>query len=422
MMVVDEIGEWRGKRVLLRADFNVPLDTERQITEDFRIQAVLPTIRLLSESGGRVILMSHLGRPSGFDPALSLKPVAEALSKMLSKPVLLAPNCVGPEVTTMVEQMRDGEILLLENLRFHPQENGNDPDFARELATLGEVYVSDAFACAHRSQASNVGIVEFMKPCLAGLLMRDEIEKFVNAIKEPERPLVSIVGGEKLSAMVDTVKNLLLTSDKLCIGGQMSYTFRKAKGGNTGGTFVEEDQIEVARELLVDGDDKIALPADCIVEHTSDLAPGPKKYRTGFFDQATIDTKYAIDPALLGNQTLPDGLQAPGMEPNEKGIDIGALSMMRFGELGRSAKTLVWTGRMGDHATVQSSAGSRSIAALLVLATLSGVSSITGTHEMVKFLKQEDLNDHIFHLSTGDRSFIRVLEGKELPGIIALST
>ena len=418
MMVVDEIGEWRGKRVLLRADFNVPLDTERQITEDFRIQAVLPTIRLLSESGGRVILMSHLGRPSGFDPALSLKPVAEALSKMLSKPVLLAPNCVGPEVTTMVEQMRDGEILLLENLRFHPQENGNDPDFARELATLGEVYVSDAFACAHRSQASNVGIVEFMKPCLAGLLMRDEIEKFVNVIKEPERPLVSIVGGEKLSVMLDAVKNLLVLSDTLCIGGQMSYTFRKAKGGNTGGTFVEEDQIEVARELLADGGDKVELPTDCLVEVTKHQVPGLKRHRVGFFDQAKIDE---FDPSLLGGQDLPRSLKAPGLEAEEKGIDIGALSMMRFGELGRNAKTLVWIGRMGDHVTEQSGEGSRVIASLLMNATLSGIPAITGTHEVVRLLKKWGLNDHIFHLSTGDRSFKRVLQGKELPGVVILS-
>ena len=418
MMVVDEIGEWRGKRVLLRADFNVPLDIERRITEDFRIQAVLPTIRLLSESGGRVILMSHLGRPSGFDPALSLKPIAEALSKMMSKPVLLAPDCVGPEVATMVDQMQDGEILLLENLRFHSEENENDPGFARELASLGEVYVSDAFACAHRSQASNVGIVEFMSPCLTGLLMRDEIEKFVNVIKEPERPLVSIVGGKKLSEMVDAVKNLLVLSDKLCIGGQMSYTFRKAKGGQTGATFVEEDQIEVARDLLADGGDKVELPTDCLVEQASAQMPGQKRYRVGFFDQAKFD---AIDPTLLANQDLPDALKAPGLEPNEKGIDIGALSMLRFGEIGINAKTLVWIGRMGDYVSEKSGEGSRVIASLLMNATVNGIPSITGTHEVVSLLKKWGLNDHIFHLSTGDRSFKRVLEGKELPGVVVLS-
>ena len=418
MMVVDEIGEWRGKRVLLRADFNVPLDIERRITEDFRIQAVLPTIRLLSESGGRVILMSHLGRPSGFDPALSLKPIAEALSKMMSKPVLLAPDCVGPEVATMVDQMQDGEVLLLENLRFHSEENENDPGFARELASLGEVYVSDAFACAHRSQASNVGIVEFMSPCLTGLLMRDEIEKFVNVIKEPERPLVSIVGGKKLSEMVDAVKNLLVLSDKLCIGGQMSYTFRKAKGGQTGATFVEEDQIEVARDLLADGGDKVELPTDCLVEQASAQMPGQKRYRVGFFDQAKFD---AIDPTLLANQDLPDALKAPGLEPDEKGIDIGALSMLRFGEIGINAKTLVWIGRMGDYVSEKSGEGSRVIASLLMNATVNGIPSITGTHEVVSLLKKWGLNDHIFHLSTGDRSFKRVLEGKELPGVVVLS-
>ena len=418
MMVVDEIGEWRGKRVLLRADFNVPLDIERRITEDFRIQAVLPTIRLLSESGGRVILMSHLGRPSGFDPALSLKPIAEALSKMMSKPVFLAPDCVGPEVATMVDQMQDGEVLLLENLRFHSEENENDPGFARELASLGEVYVSDAFACAHRSQASNVGIVEFMSPCLTGLLMRDEIEKFVNVIKEPERPLVSIVGGKKLSEMVDAVKNLLVLSDKLCIGGQMSYTFRKAKGGQTGATFVEEDQIEVARDLLADGGDKVELPTDCLVEQASAQMPGQKRYRVGFFDQAKFD---AIDPTLLANQDLPDALKAPGLEPNEKGIDIGALSMLRFGEIGINAKTLVWIGRMGDYVSEKSGEGSRVIASLLMNATVNGIPSITGTHEVVSLLKKWGLNDHIFHLSTGDRSFKRVLEGKKLPGVVVLS-
>ena len=418
MMVVDEIGEWRGKRVLLRADFNVPLDIERRITEDFRIQAVLPTIRLLSESGGRVILMSHLGRPSGFDPALSLKPIAEALSKMMSKPVLLAPDCVGPEVATMVDQMQDGEVLLLENLRFHSEENENDPGFARELASLGEVYVSDAFACAHRSQASNVGIVEFMSPCLTGLLMRDEIEKFVNVIKEPERPLVSIVGGKKLSEMVDAVKNLLVLSDKLCMGGQMSYTFRKAKGGQTGATFVEEDQIEIARDLLADGGDKVELPTDCLVEQASAQMPGQKRYRVGFFDQAKFD---AIDPTLLANQDLPDALKAPGLEPDEKGIDIGALSMLRFGEIGINAKTLVWIGRMGDYVSEKSGEGSRVIASLLMNATVNGIPSITGTHEVVSLLKKWGLNDHIFHLSTGDRSFKRVLEGKELPGVVVLS-
>jgi len=309
----------RGKRVFMRVDFNVPIEGGR-ITDDTRIEASLPSIRYVLEKGGRLILASHLGRPKGKpEPKYSLKPVAARLSELLGKQVAFAPDCVGPEVEKMVSSLRDGDALLLENLRFHAEEEKNDPAFARQLAALCDVYVNDAFGTAHRAHASTAGITKFVKQAAAGFLMQKELEALSHALTKAEKPYVAIVGGAKISDKIELIENLLNIATTILIGGAMAYTFFRARGLETGKSLVEVEKIDLAKELLARASQK-KVPIELPVDHV--VAPG------------LDSTDSQVTPV---DRTPADRM----------GLDIGPETVRRYSEIVRRAKTIVWNGPMG---------------------------------------------------------------------------
>ena len=313
--------ELRNKRVIIRADFNVPLDDALQITDDTRIRSTLPTINRAVDEGAKVILCSHLGRPKGKpDPKLSLAPIAKRLQRLLGKEVTFAPDCIGPAVETLVARMKPGDVLLLENLRFHPGEEKNDEDFSRALASLGDVYINDAFGAAHRAHASIVGMTKFIKVAAAGYLLKKEIEYLEGAVADPVRPFVAILGGAKVSGKIEIIENLGKRVDKVIIGGGMAFTFIKAMGQEIGNSLVEDDMLEFARgiqEHAFSRGVKFYLPVDCVVAHSRELG---------------AETK------LVPVQEIPKGWYA---------LDIGPASVKLFSEAVQNAKTILWNGPMG---------------------------------------------------------------------------
>ncbi|MBW6510429.1 MAG: phosphoglycerate kinase [Desulfuromonadales bacterium] len=381
-----------GKRVFCRVDFNVPIDKQGSITDDTRIRAALPTINYLRRHGARVILASHLGRPKGKpDPAASLAPVAAYLGSLLEQPVLMAPDCVGPETTTLAEKLEAGQVMLLENVRFHAGETDNDPTFAAQLAALADVYVNDAFGTAHRAHASTAGVARILKPAVAGLLMQNELQYLGSALDNPQRPFVAILGGAKVSDKITVIEKLLEKVDAILIGGGMAYTFLKAQGMPIGTSLVEEDRLDMALDLLAKAKQKnvnIFLPIDHLVAETF-----------------AADSAFAI----VSNEQFP----ASGM-----GLDIGPETITSYQQQIASAKTVLWNGPMGVFEFDAFAKGTMAVAEALAN---SDCLSIIGGGDSVAAVNKAGLQDKMTHISTGGGASLEFLEGKALPGVVALS-
>jgi phosphoglycerate kinase len=381
----------RGKKVLMRVDFNVPLDELGNITNDLRIRSVLPSIDFALDEGCSIILMSHMGRPKGkVVKKLSLKPVAKRLSRLLDKEVIMGPDCIGPEVEALTSQMRAGDVMLLENLRFHPGETANDEKFASELAKLADIYINNAFAVAHRKHASVAAITKFFDICAAGFLMEKELSYFNRAIKKPVRPVVAILGGEKVKDKLGALENLLNRVDKLIIGGAMAFTFLKANGFDMGVSPVEDDLIEKAKEIMKKAKElnvKFYLPVDAVVAENFD---------------ATAATK------IVPIQEIPENWQT---------MDIGPATTTLFGLALQNAKTIIWNGPMG---VFEMDAFSRGTFAMVSKVANSYALTIVGGGDTdVAVMKAGELSN-VSYVSTGGGAFIELLEGKKLPGITAL--
>lgn len=386
---IDQI-ELKGKKVFIRVDFNVPLNEKNEITDDTRIVQSLPTIRYALETGGKVIVASHLGRPKGKrDPKYSLAPVAERLSQLLGKHVPLAPDCIGDEVLRMIGEMREGDVLLLENLRFHPEEEKNDEPFSKALASLCEVYVNDAFGAAHRAHASTEGMTRYIPQVAAGFLMMKEIESLEKALIHPEKPYVAILGGAKVSDKIGVIENLLNKVDALLIGGGMAYTFLKGRGIEVGKSLVEEDQIEFSKQLLRRGEGrvKIILPQDHLAAERMD----PQAPRE-----------------VVRNEAIPSGWIC---------LDIGPETVKIFSEEIKKAKTIFWNGPMGVFEMEPFSQGTFAIARAVAD---SSAFSIVGGGDSIAAVKKAGVAEKIGHLSTGGGASLEFIEGKKLPGIEAL--
>lgn len=376
----------KNKRVFIRVDFNVPLAAGGQeITSDKRIRASLPTIQYALQQGAGLILASHLGRPKGKPNAeMSLKPVAARLQELLGKPVQFAPDCIGPQVEAMLP--KPGEVLLLENLRFHAEEEKNDAAFAKQLAALCDVYVNDAFGSAHRAHASTVGMIQFVPQAAAGLLMDKELEYLTKATKNPERPCVAILGGAKVSDKIEVIENLRKFVDKLLIGGAMAYTFLKARSLPTGKSLVEEDKVDLAKRLLAESGDKLLLPADHVV---------------------AAELKEGAENQVV--ETIPDGMLA---------LDIGPKTVEAFSGVIASAKTIIWNGPMGVFEKLPFDKGT--VAVAKAVAASSAV-SVVGGGDSEKAVKVAGVGDKISHVSTGGGASLEFLSGIELPGVAALT-
>ena len=382
-----------GKRVLVRVDFNVPVK-DGKVTDDSRIVAAIPTLRSLLERGARVILMSHLGRPKGGpEPKYSMQPLVARLSELLGRPVALAPDCVGPEVERMSAALKDGEVLLLENLRFHAEEEQNDPAFAKQLARLGDLYVNDAFGTAHRAHASTEGAAHLLHPAVAGLLMQKELDFLGRALDEPRRPFVAVLGGAKISGKIDVIMALLGKVDRLVIGGAMMFTFLRAQGQATGRSLVEEARIDMARQVLDAARQRgveLVLPVDCIASIAADgTAPS-----------------HAVALAALGAE--------------EMGVDIGPDSLKLFTQKLADAQTVLWNGPMGIFEVPAFAAGTMGVAQALARVAKGGATVVVGGGDSVAAVQQSKLADSFTHLSTGGGASLEFLEGKALPGVVAL--
>ena len=384
-----------GRRVFVRVDFNVPFDAERHISDDTRIVQALPTLEHLLEAGGRVIVTSHLGRPKGGpDPAFSLRPVADHLASLLSYPVRFVPELVGPQVEEAVRGLRNGELLLLENTRFHPGETKNDPELSRILGELGDLYVNDAFGSAHRAHASTVGVAEAIRAkggeAVAGYLMEKELRYLGMALESPERPFVAVLGGAKISGKIDVIQSLLPRVDRLLIGGAMANTFFRSLGLETGASLVEEDRVEMARATLTEGGERILLPVDCVV------AP-------------------EISPEAETREVPRDGV-AKG----DRIGDIGAGTRELFGQALTGARTVVWNGPMGVFEMGPFSRGTLELARAVADVTEAGGTTIVGGGDSAAAAEQAGVAGRLSHVSTGGGASLEFLAGAVLPGVAAL--
>jgi phosphoglycerate kinase len=379
----------QGKTVFIRVDFNVPLAPGgKEITSDKRIRASLPTIQYALEQGAGLILASHLGRPKGKRNAeMSLAPVAAKLSELLGKPVAFAPDCVGAEVVAM--KPAAGEVLLLENLRFHAEEEGNDSEFSKQLASLCDVYVNDAFGTAHRAHASTVGMIPFVSQAAAGLLMDKELEYLTKVTDAPEPPSISIIGGAKVSDKIEVIQNLLKISDKLLIGGAMAYTFLKSQGLPTGKSLVEEDKLELAKELLATSGGKLMLPVDHQVSPEFKADAG----------NATVDQ-------------IPEGQMA---------LDIGPKTIEAYVAQIAAARTIIWNGPMGVFEMPPFDKGTMAVANAVAEATDKGAISVVGGGDSEKAVKTAGISNRVSHVSTGGGASLEFLSGIALPGVAALT-
>lgn len=382
-----------GKRVLTRVDFNVPLESGK-ILDDTRIRAALPTIKQVVSHNGKAILVSHLGRPKGFDPKFSLKPVSECLSQLLGVEVRQAPDCIGPEVEKLVNSMKPGELLFLENVRFYAEEEKNDPIFAQKLASLAEVYVNDAFGASHRAHASIVGVTKYLPLSAAGFLIQNEIKYLHKSMEKPERPFIAILGGVKVSDKIEVIKNLLRKADAIIIGGAMAYTFLKAQGRSVGDSLVEDEMLPLAKEILKESID-LSLPLYLPICHV-------------------IADRFAPDANInyVKRGAIPKGWQA---------LDIGPDTVEKFANVIKTARTIFWNGPLGVYEFEAFAKGTIAIAKLLAESTGSGATTIIGGGDCVAAVQKAGVADKITHISTGGGASLEFLEGKELPGIAALT-
>jgi len=383
----------QGKRVLVRVDFNVPIENG-EITDDTRIKAALPTLRHLLEQGGRLILMSHLGRPKGeINPEFSLAPVAKGLTEALGQPVSFAEDCIGERAAAAVAALRDGEILLLENVRFHKGETDNDPEFARQLAELGEIYVNDAFGTAHRAHASTEGVTHFLDTCVCGFLIEKELTFLGERTENPERPFVVILGGAKVSDKITVIDALLDKADQILIGGAMAYTFKLALGGKVGNSLAEPDKVETARLAIEKAKAKgveFLLPEDNLVCDQLDFKGG-----------------------TLGNTRIQEG----DIEDGWEGVDIGPKTIATYRAAVAGAKTVLWNGPMGIFEIKESAKGTFAVAEAVAS---SEALSIIGGGDSVKAINRSGFADKVDFMSTGGGASLEFLEGKSLPGVVAL--
>jgi len=393
-LFIEEI-DCTDKTVIVRVDFNVPVKGGA-VENDKRLRAALPTITHLVDEGAKVILMSHLGRPKGQHvEAMSLKPVAARLAELLGKPVAFADNCVGPKAKEAVEALSKGDVLLLENLRFHKAETDNDEGFAKELASLADLYVNDAFGTAHRAHASTEGITRHIATCACGYLIKKELDFLGSALTEPKRPFTAIIGGAKISGKIDVIKALLPKVDTLIIGGGMACTFLKAMGKEIGNSLCEEEKLPLAKELLELGKGKILLPTDYLVTDRLD------------FDNRTIGYQ-----AFVSEDSIEKGQMA---------VDIGPKSTKLFADRIEVSKTVVWNGPMGVFEIDASAKGTFAVADALVKATENGGTTIVGGGDSAAAIEKAGLADKVSHVSTGGGASLEFLEGKKLPGVEALS-
>lgn len=377
----------QGKKVLVRVDFNVPIK-EGIVKDDTRITSALPTIHYLLENGAAVLLCSHLGRPKGApDPVYSMKPVADHLASLISAPVKFAEDCIGPIADEAAAQLKPGEVLVLENTRFHNEETKNDPEMSKALASLADLYVNDAFGSAHRAHSSTAGVADYL-PAAAGFLMEKEIQYLGNAIADPKRPFVAILGGAKISDKIGVIKNLLTKADNILIGGGMANTFLKAQGVEMADSLVEDDVLDLAKELLANAEGKIMLPVDMVIADAFDAAANNK----------TLD---------LGD--VPAGWRI---------LDIGPKTVTAFAEVISKAGTVVWNGPMGVFEMETFAAGTFAVAKAVAD---SDAISIIGGGDSVSAINQSGLNDKITHISTGGGASLEMLEGLELPGLSVLN-
>ncbi len=390
MKTLDEINP-AGKRIFMRVDFNVPLDKERRVADDLRIRAVLPSIRKVLDAGGKLILASHLGRPKGkVVPEFSLKPVADYLSTLLGVSVPLAPDCIGPRVREEAANLKDGQALLLENLRFHPEEEKNDPEFSRQLAELCDIYVNEAFSACHRAHASVEGITRFVPVCAAGYQLQKEIEYFNRALENPQRPLAIVIGGAKVSTKIGVLENLLSRADYLLIGGAMANTFFKAQGKQVGKSLVEDDHIETAARLLDAAKKKgvkLFLPVDAVV---------------------SVSAESCGDVRQVSIEAVPADTQI---------LDIGSQSLQVFESVLSSCKTIVWNGPMGVFEKPPFNNGTFKLAEFL--GSLDAL-TVIGGGDSAAAVRKADMEDKVSYVSTGGGAFLELLEGIKLPGIAAL--
>ena len=381
-----------GRRVFVRVDFNVPLDKEsgRTITSDTRIRMALPTIKALLGRGASVVLASHLGRPKGQrNPKMSLAPVAERLSELLGQPVSMASDCVGSEPASMARALNPGQALLLENLRYHAEEEANDPAFSRQLASLADLYVNDAFGAAHRAHASTVGVAELMPERSAGLLMQRELEYLSMATSAPRHPYVAVIGGAKISGKIDVIRNLLTLADKVLIGGAMTYTFQRARGLGTGSSLVEEEKTGLASELLEQAGDRLVLPIDHVVAE-----------------------RFSADaPCKTVTSDVPSGWM---------GLDIGPETIELYESIIAAAQMVVWNGPMGVFELAPFAAGTIAIARVVEQVSESGV-TIVGGGDSEQAIRVAGVGQKISHISTGGGASLEFLGGKTLPGVVALA-
>jgi len=389
-MTIDAVN-LRDKRVIIRVDFNVPLDDAHQITDDTRIRSALPTINHCVDEGAKVILCSHLGRPKGKpDPNYSLAPVAKRLQRLLGKEVVFAPDCIGPVVQSLVEKMKPGDVLLLENLRFHPGEEQNDENFSKALASLADVYINDAFGTAHRSHASTVGIPKFVPVSAAGYLMKKEIEYLEGAVANPMRPFVAVLGGGKVSGKIGVIENLGKKVDKVIIGGGMAFTFIKALGLEIGNSLVEDEMLDFAKsvqEHAFSRGVKFYLPVDCVVAASPD---------------------HGSETKIVPVQEIPKGWY---------GMDIGPASVKLFSEAIQNAKTILWNGPMGVFENDAYARGTLSIAHAISNAY---ALTVVGGGETALAVHRAGESENMSFISTGGGATLELLEGKELPGLAAL--
>jgi phosphoglycerate kinase len=384
----------RGKKVLMRVDFNVPIENG-VITSEKRIDASLPSINYLSQQGARVILMSHLGRPKGEKkPEFSMKPVAENLKTKVAAKVSFVDDCIGEKVAAAVAALNDGDILVLENLRFYKQEEKNDPEFAKQLASFGDIYVNDAFGTAHRAHASTEGVTKYFKQCAAGYLMKKELDYLSIAVSAPRHPFVAIMGGAKVSDKIEVITNLLSKIDTLIIGGGMVYTFYKAQGKEVGKSLLEADKVDLAAKVLAEAKakgKKILLPVDDVV---------------------AAEFKNDSPASIVENGNIP---------ADKMGLDIGPKSIALFSKELENAKTIVWNGPMGVFEMENFSKGTFAIARALAKATENGATTIVGGGDSASAIKKAGLAKKVSHVSTGGGASLEYLEGKILPGVAALT-